>query len=1047
MPKVCWLDSETCSEVKLKIHGAARYFEHPSTRIQIITYAFGEGPVYTWNLEEGEERPLNLWAAFKDPDVIFWAHNSQFDRQGIEQKLGIVLPIERWRCSMAMALSHGLPAGLGDLCTVLGLPEDKAKVKDGRRLVLKFCKPYKAKWFDALKWHTPETDPEDWAKYLSYASGDVVAMRACVAKLPRWGYPDNPTELALWLMSERINQRGIPIDLELANAAMRYIAEEQKYLAKATHKMTRGEVDTASQRDAMLKHIAKAYGIDIPNMQKATIERMLDNPETPEGLKALLQVRRDTTTSSTAKYKKLVAVTSGDGRLRGSIQYCGASRTGRDSSKNGFQVQNLPRPALHQELKLTSAEQHRRILNGIDALIDGSAEYVGYDIMALASSALRYVIKAPEGYKLIVSDLAGIENRALAFLSGESWKLQAFRDFDAGSGPDMYKLAFSKAFGIPPEDVTKEQRFIGKVLELSLGFASGVSGLLAFMTVYKVDLADLTAKVLPAAPKDIIEQAASFYERLNSKDVTAAKKKAKEGEKWEEHYEPALTRHLPKDTFIALESLKRLWRLAHPATVALWQAADNALRNAIEIPDTEFWFGEHCYAIRFKKWTRLVLCGGHALCYPGLRVNDDSQLTFRGVHPLSKKWGDLKIYGGRAIENCFVAGTLVVTRVGNKHIEHVVSGDEIWDGENWAKTDGAIYQGKKEVGKWLGLKLTGNQKIFDGKEWRLVKNMGCRGTLSALKWGQYSESLRLSKQELKRKGALNVYALAAKNIPLLTIACLADKLLSVLAAPLKVLGRIKNYIGTFLLMSNTIFGAIDIPVWSEGATTLLAQNIKTMEGEVYSFSTIGLKTEGYSLIISKHYLDGMGSISIWIEKITKKAMSLAISGWLRGYTILVILEVINILNIKELFLRIASLWKNFFLIGKAATPYSTTYLKKERPNGLWKNTMREENVFDLLNCGSNNRFTVLTEYGEVIVHNCTQGVSRDFFKYGQLAAEKAGYNIIMPVHDELIALVPDTNEFTAKGLEQLMSEVPPWANGMVISAKGFETIRYHKDLN
>ena len=110
---ILWGDIETCSEINLKIHGASRYAEHPSTRIQIFTYAFDGGPVHLWNLEEGEEMPLDLWAAFKDPDVILWFHNSFFDRTLIEQKLGIVLPIERWRCSMAMALSHGLPAGLG----------------------------------------------------------------------------------------------------------------------------------------------------------------------------------------------------------------------------------------------------------------------------------------------------------------------------------------------------------------------------------------------------------------------------------------------------------------------------------------------------------------------------------------------------------------------------------------------------------------------------------------------------------------------------------------------------------------------------------------------------------------------------------------------------------------------------------------------------------------------------------------------------------------------------------------------------------------------
>jgi DNA polymerase len=106
--------------------------------------------------------------------------------------------------------------------------------------------------------------------------------------------------------------------------------------------------------------------------------------------------------------------------------------------------------------------------------------------------------------------------------------------------------------------------------------------------------------------------------------------------------------------------------------------------------------------------------------------------------------------------------------------------------------------------------------------------------------------------------------------------------------------------------------------------------------------------------------------------------------------------------------------------------------------------MREEKVFDLLNCGPNNQYTVVTKYGPVIVHNCTQAFARDIFKYGQLEAENRGYDVILPVHDELVCEVPDTDEYSVHHLEAIMATVPPWAEGIPLAAEGFSDYAYHK---
>ena len=360
----CYADLETKSECDLKKHGTAVYAEHPTTDIQIFRYAFEDGEVKLWSKEEGHPMPNDLKAAFANPDVIFWYHNAWFDRNLIENVLKIKIPLNRYRCSMAAALSHGLPASLEALGTVLGLKEDFRKIKDGKRLVMKFCKPKKQS-DGSFKWATPKTDPEDWARYLEYSGNDVIAMRECIKKTPKWNYPKQDNELALWLLDQKINSRGMYMDLTLANSAMDAIDLAQRDLAKATKRMTNGDVDTAGQRDAMLKHIAIIYGYDLPNMQKAAIERLVEDVNTPFALKELLSVRLSSSTTSTAKYKKIVDVTSADSRLRGTIQYCGAARTGRDCLAENTLITVLTPTGMVEEKPIQYVELTDLVWDGI----------------------------------------------------------------------------------------------------------------------------------------------------------------------------------------------------------------------------------------------------------------------------------------------------------------------------------------------------------------------------------------------------------------------------------------------------------------------------------------------------------------------------------------------------------------------------------------------------------------------------------------------------------------------------------------------------------
>ena len=643
-PILVWGDSETGSTVDLKSCGAYRYAEDPSTFVQLFSYAVGDGEVKLWDAYSGEPMPDDLREYLINPRYIWRFHNVQFDRLIIRHCLKIEIPIRRFRCSMAQAFSHALPGSLEKCGEVLGIKEEYQKIKDGKRLVQLFCKPRKQK-DGTLKWATPETHPEEWKRYKEYCIRDTEAMREITKKMPKWNYPRG-TELELWFLDQEINDRGIYIDLEMANRAVETINEEKKILNARTKSLTGGEVEAASQRDALLKHMIESYDIEIPDMRKATLEKLLTLDDLPTTLRELIEVRLSTSTSSTAKYSRIIKATCSDNRVHGTIQYAGAGRTSRDSGRL-IQVQNFPRPTMKEY----------EIFPGIDALKNGTLDIFDYDVMQFCSSALRYAITAPPGHRLFVSDLANIEGRVLAWLAGEEWKLQAFRDYDAGIGPDMYIAAFAEAFGMKASEISKDslERQIGKVMELAFGYKGRVGAFLAFAG--KIDLNTLVDTVLPTIGETMLKKSDSFYEWMNGMDIEEADAKIKKHFEetqeilfLEDVFVPEKTFGLSKEVFMAVDCLARKWRDKHSKIVQFWSDSESAMRNAVEVEGVQFHFGK-CYAIREKNWIRIVLPNGRSIPYPGMKIGKDGILTFKGQDQFTKKWKSIKTAGGKITEN------------------------------------------------------------------------------------------------------------------------------------------------------------------------------------------------------------------------------------------------------------------------------------------------------------------------------------------------------------------------------------------------------------
>ncbi|KOP32077.1 DNA polymerase I, partial [Xenorhabdus sp. GDc328] len=345
--------------------------------------------------------------------------------------------------------------------------------------------------------------------------------------------------------------------------------------------------------------------------------RRIADPDLPVALRELLTIRLQASTTSTSKYKALMNGISADGRLRGTLQFCGASRTGRWAGRL-FQPQNLPRATLNQAT----------IDTGIEALKSDCADLLFDNVMELTSSALRGVIIAPNGKKLVVSDLSNIEGRMLAWLAGEDWKIKAFSDFDKGIGADLYKLAYARAFNIEPGDVTKDQRQIGKVMELGLGYGGGVAAFVTFALTYALDLDELATAALPNIPVKVQRDAMSWYKKSVEQNQTYG---------------------LSERVFITCDSLKRMWRNAHTATVPFWYELEEAVKRAISSPSITI----PCRKLRVRRdgaWLRVVLPSGRAVCYPSPRL-DDGQISYMGTNPYSRKWQRLKTYGGKLVEN------------------------------------------------------------------------------------------------------------------------------------------------------------------------------------------------------------------------------------------------------------------------------------------------------------------------------------------------------------------------------------------------------------
>lgn len=430
MPRVgrVFLDFETFSKIDLRKTGVHLYAKDPSTEAMMLAYAINRDPVQQWNIWRGDPMPDDLKAVLEDDGMILSAWNAAFEIAIFRHVLGLTIPLERWRCTMVMAMSLSLPGKLEKAGMVMGLPEDKAKMSRGTALIRKFCVPRKPTKMLAHRRADEWTDPDDWKDFLLYNRQDIEAERSIYYRLRRWDMPAH--EWRLWHIDQRINERGMPINMRAVREAIK-LRNATVQADMARMKVLTG-LDNPNSPKQLLPWL-RARGYPYLDLKKGHVEQegaaqdaLADDPDGAllghhPVMRKVLAMRLRTSKASVKKYDVLTAAVEGDGRLRGCFQFCGAGRTWRWAGRR-LQPQNLPRP-------------DREFEDEVPELV-AALEHVGAEGMALLFSPeqvmkilvalIRPMVQAPRGTVLCDADLNAIENRVLGWLADDTLILQVF---------------------------------------------------------------------------------------------------------------------------------------------------------------------------------------------------------------------------------------------------------------------------------------------------------------------------------------------------------------------------------------------------------------------------------------------------------------------------------------------------------------------------------------------------------------------------------------------------------------------------------------------
>ena len=603
------VDIETYSSIDLTKSGVYKYTEAPDFDILLIGYSFDDEEevqvIDTYNLdEEGRAMLTEFMDALHNPRIIKTAFNANFERTCLAKWTEREMPPEMWRDTMILALELGLPRSLADVGMALGLPEDKLKDPQGKALINFFskpCKPTKAN--GGRTRHLPEHDPAKWPLYKKYNRQDVVTEKEIWSKLIGFGWTKSEKEL--WNLDQRMNDHGVRLDVPMIEKIVDYDTERKAELLEEAKELTGLQNPNSLSQ---LKGWLADQGVAMASITKDTIAAKLSE-DIPEKARRALEIRTALGKTSVAKYSTMLEAVNDDGRLRGILQFYGANRSGRWAGKL-VQTHNLARNTL-PDLDLARELVKEGDCGTVQTLL-GESSFV-------FSELVRTAFIPSEGCRFVVSDFSAIEARVISWISGEEWRLDAFR-----AGKDIYCESASQMYHVPvvKHGENGELRQKGKIAELALGYQGGVG---------------------------------------------AMKQMDKGGS-------------IPEEE---MQGIVDQWRAANPKVVKLWKTCEMAAKTCIEERRTvKIRCGIAFRYIQGNLFITLPN-GRHLCYWGTRLAEDPrgwgTKLIYKGVNQTTKQWGDVETYGGKLVENivqatardCLAEVMKRVSSLGYKIVMHV----------------------------------------------------------------------------------------------------------------------------------------------------------------------------------------------------------------------------------------------------------------------------------------------------------------------------------------------------------------------------------------
>ncbi len=651
--------------------GVHNYMASPLTAPLMASYKINNGPLKRWR--PPAPCPPDIVAHVTAGGMVS-AQNNAFERllwqMILTPRYGWpALDVAQCRCTAATAAAMSLPRDLEGIGAALNLPVQKDK--EGKRLIQKFSIPRRVRKDepDGIYFNEPEDFPEEFERFHDYCDVDVETEAAADARM----VPLSDYEQDLYVIDQRINDRGIRIDHKSVRAALRLAEKATALLDAELRQVTGGAVGAVSQPGKLVAWV-QAQGVAMPSAAKAEIEELLEFDDLPAHVRRAIEIRQEGAKTSVAKLRTFMRRVSADGRIRHSFLF-NAAGTGRWSSV-GAQLHNMPRPRkefgdAHPDLEILfwalrlEDPQWLRFLYG---------DKLGRTLHLLADAVRSFIWAAP-GHDLIVADYSGIEGAVAAWFAGEHWKVEAMHALIADpSLPDMYRRSAAGIFNTTTDLLTKKdpRRQLGKVSELSLQFAGGVGAFRSMARNYSLKLSTVYPSVWQAASEERREAAEKRYAACIVRG------------------EPAAVQ-LTREEWLAAELVKVGWRATHPAICDAWKLIETGIREAIESPGRQVDVLKASYRVaRGFLWCKLP--SGRCLAYgsPRLKdqvwvrlrdaltgaINEASEIMARdraemlvqkgrakiegharpaatalGVNSVTKKWERFALYGGLAFEN------------------------------------------------------------------------------------------------------------------------------------------------------------------------------------------------------------------------------------------------------------------------------------------------------------------------------------------------------------------------------------------------------------